>query len=145
MLSCSQLYLLFSYISNCIVSSFKDYRTNEGLINGTAVCLVQPCLLAFSFIPCSMRLPTKPSDAGTDMRSPGGTVTGTSIQVVKSPRHQTDKNHRSRQGKNSMRILHQIFRAQESEISIKDDSGGSDTGHRSGKLGENLNFCLWSF
>lgn len=99
-LFCSQLYLLFSYISNCIVSSFKDYGTNEGLITGTAVCLVQPCLLAFSFIPCSMRLPTKPSGAGTDMRSPGGTATRTSVQVVKSPRHQTDKNHGSRQGKN---------------------------------------------
>jgi len=65
-----QLYLLFSYISSCIVSSFEDYRTNEGLINGTAACLLQPWFLAFCFIPCGTRLPTKPIGAGTDMRSP---------------------------------------------------------------------------
>lgn len=36
-----------------------------------------------SFIPCGMRLATKPTGAGTDMRSPSGTVTGTSKRVVK--------------------------------------------------------------
>lgn len=76
-----QLYLFFSYISNCIVSYYKDHRTNAGLISGTATCLLQLWFLMFCFIPCCRRLPTKPISAGTDMRSQHGTGTETSIQV----------------------------------------------------------------
>lgn len=42
-----------------------------------------PWLLTFCFVRCGTRLPTKPTGAGTDMRSPRGTVTGTAEQVVK--------------------------------------------------------------
>lgn len=78
-----QFYLLFSYVSNFIFPSFKDYWTDEGLINETAAFLTSALAFGVLFYSPWHDAANKLTCAGTDRRSPGGTVTRPSKQVVK--------------------------------------------------------------
>lgn len=70
-------------MSNFIFLCFKDYRTDKGLINETAAFLTSALAFGVLFYSLWHDAANKLTCSGTDRRSPGGTVTRPSKQVVK--------------------------------------------------------------
>lgn len=102
-----QFYLLLSYMSNFILPCFKDYRTDEGLINETAAFLTSALAFGVLFYSLWHDAANKLTCSGTDRRSPGGTVTRPSKQVVKEFQTLDRQESQVQSGKNSMRRAHQ--------------------------------------
>lgn len=86
-------------MSNFIFLSFKDYRTDEGLINETAAFLTSALAFGVLFYPLWHEAANKLTCSGTDRRSPGGTLTRPSKQVVKEFQILDRQDHRFSQEK----------------------------------------------
>lgn len=102
-----QFYLLFSYMSNFIFPSFKNYRADERLINETAAFLTSALSFGVLFHSLWHDAANKLTCSGTDRRSPGGTVTRLSKQVVKEFQTLDRQESWVQSRKNSMRRAHQ--------------------------------------
>lgn len=93
-------------MSNLIFLSFKDYRTDEGLINETAAFLTSALAFGALFCPLWHDAANKLTCSGTDRRSPGATLTRPSRQVVKEFQTLDRQESQVQSGKNSVRSAH---------------------------------------